>query len=71
MFCQGSVWLFYSTTVPISDAQTKADTTPDMLSFEGVLTGIEGHVLYKKKQNKGGRNLSVFKDVKKTADKEA
>ena len=33
----------------------------NMLSFEGVLEGIEGHVVYKKKQIKGGRFLySLF-----------
>lgn len=43
----------------------------DMLSFEGVLTGIEAHVVYKKKQIKGGRYLYAFKDAKKAAAEEA
>ena len=43
----------------------------DMLSFEGVLTGIEAHVVYKKKQIKGGRFLYAFKDAKKAAAEEA
>ena len=42
-----------------------------MLSFEGVLTGIEGHVVYKKMQIKGGRYLYAFKDAKKAAAEEA
>ena len=41
-----------------------------MLSFEGVLTGIEGHIVYKKKQIKGGRYLYAFKDAKKAAAEE-
>lgn len=32
----------------------------DMLSYEGVLEGIEGHILYKQKQIKGGRFLYAF-----------
>ena len=43
----------------------------DMLSFEGVLTGIEAHVVYKKKQIKGGRFLYAFKDAKTAAAEEA
>ena len=42
----------------------------DMLSFEGLLTGIEAHVVYKKKQIKGGRYLYAFKDAKKAAAEE-
>lgn len=42
-----------------------------MLSYEGVLEGIEEHVLYKKKQIKGGRFLYAFKDVGKAAAEEA
>lgn len=43
----------------------------NMLSFEGVLEGIEGHVLYKKKQIKGGRYLYAYKDTRKAAIEEA
>lgn len=42
-----------------------------MLDFEGVLTGIEGHVVYKKRQIKGGRYLYAFKDARKAAAEEA
>ena len=43
----------------------------DMLSFEGVLTGVEGHIAYKKKQIKGGRYLYAFRDAKKAAAEDA
>lgn len=42
----------------------------DMLSFEGVLTGIEAHVVYKKKRIKGGRYLYAFKDAQKASAEE-
>ena len=35
----------------------------DMLNFHGVLTGIDKHVLYCKKQIKGGRYLYAFKEI--------
>lgn len=43
----------------------------DMLFFEGVLTGIDAHVLYKKRQIKGGRYLYSFRDVRKVSIEEA
>lgn len=43
----------------------------DMLSFEGVLEGIDAKVVYKKKQIKGGRFLYSFKDARKAANEEA
>lgn len=43
----------------------------DMLSFEGILEGVDAHVVYKKKQIKGGRFLYAFKDTKKAAYEEA
>ena len=43
----------------------------DMLSFDGILEGIDAHVVYKKKQIKGGRFLYAFKDVKKAACEES
>ena len=42
-----------------------------MLSFEGVLTGIDAHVLFKKKQIRGGRYLYSFKDVRKASIEES
>lgn len=43
----------------------------DMLSFEGVLTGIEAHVLFKKKQIEGGHYLYAFKDVRRASVEES
>lgn len=43
----------------------------DMLAFEGVLSGIDAHVVYKKKQIKGGRYLYAFKDARKASAEEA
>lgn len=43
----------------------------DMLSFDGVLTGIDAHVLFKKKQIKGGHYLYSFKDIRKASIEEA
>ena len=43
----------------------------DMLSFDGVLTGVGEHVLYKKKSIKGGRFLYAFKSAKKASAEEA
>ncbi len=41
-----------------------------MLSFDGLLTGIEGHVVYTKRQIQGGRYLYAFKDERKAAAEE-
>ena len=60
--------LHFLTPIKRNDVRIKDN---DMLSFEGVLTGIEGHVVYKKKQIKGGRYLYAFKDAKKAAAEEA
>lgn len=43
----------------------------DMLAFEGVLSGIGDHVLYKKKEIKGGRFLYAFRSARKAAIEEA
>lgn len=42
----------------------------DMLAFEGVLEGVDGHIVYKKKQIKGGRFLYAYKDARKAANEE-
>ncbi len=42
-----------------------------MLDFDGVLDGIDAHVVYKKKRIKGGRYLYAFKDASKAAKEEA
>ena len=43
----------------------------DMLSFEGVLEGIDAHVVYKKRKIKGGRYLYAYRDARKAAIEEA
>ena len=43
----------------------------NMLAFEGVLSGIGDHVLYKKKEIKGGRFLYAYKSARKAAAEEA
>lgn len=43
----------------------------EMLSFEGMLQGVEGHILYKKEKIKGGHYLYAFKDTKKASMEEA
>ena len=60
--------LHFLTPIKRNDVRIKDN---DMLSFEGVLTGIEGHVVYKKEQIKGGCYLYAFKDAKKAAAEEA
>ena len=42
-----------------------------MLSFEGVLTGVGDHVLYKKKAIKGGRFLYAYRSARKAAAEES
>lgn len=42
----------------------------NMLSFEGVLEGIDAHVVYCKRQIKGGRFLYAFKDARKASNEE-
>ena len=42
----------------------------EVLSFDGVLEGIDAYVVYKKKQIKGGRFLYSFKDAGKAAEEE-
>lgn len=42
----------------------------DMLAYDGVLSGVGKHVLYRKSSIKGGRFLYAFKDVAKAAAEE-
>ena len=60
--------LHFLTPIKRNDVRIKDN---DMLSFDGLLTGIEGHVVYKKKQIKGGRYLYAYKDAKKASAEEA
>ena len=55
---------------PIKRNDTRISSN-DMLAFEGVLSGIDAHVVYKKKQIKGGRYLYAFKDARKASTEEA
>lgn len=43
----------------------------DMLTYDGVLSGVGKHILYKKAVIKGGRYLYAFKDAEKAAAEEA
>ena len=43
----------------------------DMLSFDGVLTGVDDHVVYKKAEIKGGRFLYAYKSSKKAMAEES
>lgn len=60
--------LHFLTPIKRNDARISDN---GMLSFEGALNGIGAHVLYKKKQIKGGRYLYAFKNAKKAAQEEA
>lgn len=60
--------LHFLTPIKRNDARI-ADN--DMLSFEGVLSGIAAHVVYKKAQIKGGRFLYAYKDSRKASNEEA
>lgn len=60
--------LHFLTPIKRNDARISDN---DMLSFDGVLNGIEAHVVYRKKQIKGGRFLYAFKDSKKAASEES
>ena len=55
---------------PIKRNDTRI-TKNDMLSFDGVLTGVGDHVVYKKKKIKGGRYLYAFRSAKKANAEEA
>lgn len=46
-------------------------TNNGMLSFEGVLSGVDDHVLYKKRSIQGGRYLYAYRSARKAAAEEA
>ena len=54
---------------PIKRNDTRI-TNNDMLNFEGVLTGLDDHVVYKKAAIKGGRYLYAYKSSKKARAEE-
>ena len=55
---------------PIKRNDSRIDDNK-MLEFEGVLTDIEGHIQYKKKEIRGGRFLYAFRDTSKAMLEEA
>jgi hypothetical protein len=55
---------------PIKRNDTRI-TNNSLLAFEGVLSGIGDHVLYKKKEIKGGRFLYAYRSAHKAAIEEA
>ena len=55
---------------PIKRNDTRI-TSYDMLSFEGILTGVDDHVVYKKASIKGGRFLYAYKSSKKARTEES
>lgn len=55
---------------PIKRNDTRI-TNNDMLDFEGVLTGLDDHVVYKKAVIKGGRYLYAYRSSKKARAEEA
>ena len=55
---------------PIKRNDTRI-TKNDMLHFDGVLTGMNDHVVYKKKKIKGGRYLYAFRSARKAGIEES
>ena len=60
--------LHFLTPIKRNDARIRDN---DMLSFEGVLDGIDGNILYKKCIIKGGRYLYAYREPRKSAMEEA
>jgi hypothetical protein len=54
--------LYFLTSIRRNDNRISEN---DMLFFDDVLTGMDAHVLFKKKPIKGGRYLYSFKDARK------
>ena len=60
--------LHFLTPIKRNDARIKDN---EALNFDGVLEGVDGHVLYSKRQIKGGRFLYTFRDSYKSGIEEA
>ena len=60
--------LHFLTPIKRNDARIANN---NMLAFEGVLTGIGDHVLYKKKAIRGGRFLYAYRSARKAAAEES
>ncbi|MDD6450928.1 MAG: transposase [Lachnospiraceae bacterium] len=60
--------LHFLTPVRRNDVRIKDNGS---LNFDGVLEGVDGHILYSKRQIKGGRFLYTFRDSRKAEIEEA
>ena len=60
--------LHFLTPIKRNDVRIKDN---DALNFDGVLEGVDGHILYSKRQIKGGRFLYTFRDSRKSGIEEA
>lgn len=60
--------LHFLTPIKRNDARIKDNGA---LNFDGVLEGVDGHILYSKRQIKGGRFLYTFRDSRKSGIEEA
>ena len=60
--------LHFLTPIKRNDVRIKDN---DALNFDGVLEGVNGHILYSKRQIKGGRFLYTFRDSRKSGIEEA
>lgn len=60
--------LHFLTPIKRNDARIKDNGA---LNFDGVLEGVDGHILYSKRQIKGGRFLYAFRDSRKSGIEEA
>lgn len=60
--------LHFLTPIKRNDARIANN---DMLSFEGVLSGVDDHVLYRKRPIQGGRYLYAYRSAQKAVAEEA
>ncbi len=60
--------LHFLTPIKRNDVRIKDN---EALNFDGVLEGVDGHILYSKRQIKGGRFLYTFRDSRKSGIEEA
>lgn len=58
----------FLTPIKRNDARIRDNNA---LNFDGVLEGVEGHILYSRRQIKGGRFLYTFRDSRKSGIEEA
>lgn len=60
--------LHFLTPIKRNDVRIKDNQA---LNFDGVLEGVDGHILYSKRKIKGGRFLYTFRDSRKSGIEEA